>query len=82
MSRSTINSKGQITLPPDDRQALCLAPGDKIEFVITDGDCKLVPLRHDVTSLKGRFARRVKRPVTTNEMDEAIACAAIGSVAE
>ena len=45
-------------------------------FVVTDGGYKLVPLRQDIRSLKGRLAGRVKRPVTTEEMDNGIACAA------
>lgn len=82
MATSTLTSKGQITLPRDVRQALGLAPGDKIDFVATDGGYKLVPLRQDIRALKGRFAGRMQRPVTTEEMDDAIACAATESVAE
>ena len=53
-----------------------LNAGDKVDFVEVEGGFKLVPLRKDVRALKGRFAGRVKRPVTLEEMDDAIAQAA------
>ena len=73
MSTSTLTSKGQITLPRDVRQALGLGVGDKVDFVEVEGGFKLVPLRKDVRGLKGKFAGRVKQPVTIQEMDDAIA---------
>ena len=82
MPTSTVTSKGQITLPRDVRQALGLDLGDKVDFVEVEGGFKLVPLRKDVRVLKGRFADRVGRPVTTGEMDEAIAQSAAGHLAE
>jgi len=47
--------------------------------VEVEGGFKLVPLRKDVRALKGRFAGRVKRPVTIEEMDDAIAQSAAES---
>ena len=79
MSMSTMTSKGQITLPRDVRRALELGVGDKIDFVPVEGGFKLVPLRKDVRSVKGRFAGRVDRPVTIDEMAEAIAQSATKS---
>lgn len=79
MSTSTITSKGQITLPRDVRQALGLGVGDKVDFVEAEGGFKIVPLRKDVRGLKGKFAGRVKRPVTIQEMDDAIARSAAES---
>lgn len=73
MSTSTVTSKGQITLPRDVRRALGLGVGDKVDFVEVEGGFKIVPLRKDVRRLKGKFAGRVKRPVTIQEMDDAIA---------
>jgi antitoxin PrlF len=77
MPTSTVTSKGQITLPREVRHALKLDVGDKVDFVAVEGGFKLVPLRTDVRDLKGRFAGRGKRPVTLEEMDEAIARAAV-----
>jgi AbrB family looped-hinge helix DNA binding protein len=82
MSKSTVTSKGQITLPRDVRRALGLAAGDKVDFVAIEGGFKLVPLRSDVCALRGRFAGRVKKPVTIDEMNEAIAQAAAEHDAE
>jgi antitoxin PrlF len=77
MPTSTLTSKGQITLPQAVRRALGLESGDKVDFVAVEGGYKLVPLRKDIRSLKGRFAGRVAQPVTLEEMDEAIADAAV-----
>ncbi len=79
MSTSTVTSKGQITLPRDVRRALGLDAGDKVDFVEVDGGYKLVPVRSDVRALKGRFAGRVDRPVSLEEMDDAIAQAVVAS---
>lgn len=76
MPTSRLTSKGQITVPQAVRQALGLEAGDKVDFVQVEGGYKLVPLRKDVRALKGRFAGRVERPVSLEEMDEAIAEAA------
>ena len=76
MPTSTLTSKGQITLPQAVRQAMGLETGDKVDFVEADGGYKLVAIRNDVRQLKGRFAGRVTRPVSVQEMDEAIAEAA------
>ncbi len=79
MSTSTVTSKGQITLPRDVRQRLGLEVGDKVDFVAIEGGFKLVPLRKEVHSLKGRFQGRVNRPVTLEEMDSVIAQSATES---
>lgn len=79
MPTSTVTTKGQITLPRDVRKALALDAGDKVDFVAVEGGFKLVPLRKDVRAVKGRFAGRVDRPVTIDEMEEAIAQSAAES---
>lgn len=80
MASSTLTSKGQITLPIEVRRALALNSGDKVDFVaLPGGGFRLVPLRTDVRSLRGRFAGRVARPVTLDEMDAAIASGAAGA---
>jgi hypothetical protein len=56
-----------------------LGAGDKVDFVAVEGGFKLVPLRKDVRAVKGRFAGRVDRPVTIDEMEEAIAQSAAES---
>lgn len=79
MSTSTVTTKGQITLPREVRRALGLDAGDKVDFVEVDGGYKLVAVRKDVRALKGRFAGRVDRPVSLEEMEAAIAQAAVES---
>ena len=73
MPISTLTSKGQITLPRAVRQAMGLETGDKVDFGRVEDGYKLVSLRKDVRQLKGRFAGRVERPVSLQEMDDAIA---------
>ena len=73
MSTATLTSKGQITLPQPVRQALGLEAGDKIDFVPeADGGFRVYALRRDVRELRGRFAGRVARAVSIDEMNAAI----------
>lgn len=73
MPIATLTSKGQITLPLAVRTALGLSAGNKVDFVPMDGSFMVVPVRSDVATLKGRFAGRVKKPVSIEAMNEAIA---------
>jgi antitoxin PrlF len=76
MAVATLTSKGQITMPLSVRNALGLRPGAKVDFVPEGDGFKLVPLKTDVTTLKGRFAGRVAKPVSIKAMNEAIGDAA------
>lgn len=73
MPTATVTSKGQITLPLAVRTALGLSAGHKVDFVAQDGNFIVVPVRSDVATLKGRFAGRASKPVTIEDMNEAIA---------
>jgi antitoxin PrlF len=76
MPTATLTSKGRITLPRAVRAALGLTAGQKIEF-LPDGDSfRVVAVRTDVAVLRGRFAGRVKKPVSIAEMNAAIAAGA------
>jgi AbrB family looped-hinge helix DNA binding protein len=77
MPVATLTSKGQITLPASVRAALGLDTGAKIDFVAQGDGFKVVPVRNHVSSLKGRFAGRVARPVSLEAMDRAIGEAAV-----
>ncbi|MDP3348218.1 MAG: AbrB/MazE/SpoVT family DNA-binding domain-containing protein [Hydrogenophaga sp.] len=58
MTSTTINSKGQITIPARVRQALAVNVGDRIEFVeIEPGQFLLVPVNRSITELKGAFGK-------------------------
>ena len=76
MPIATLTSKGQITLPLSVRNALGLQAGAKIDFVAQGDGFKLVALKNEVSSLKGRFAGRVAAPVSLEAMDQAIGDAA------
>lgn len=78
MTIATMTSKGQITVPQSVRNALGLKLGAKVDFVALDDGFKVVPLKREVTTLKGRFAGRVTEPVHLEHMDAAIADAAAG----
>jgi antitoxin PrlF len=74
MPTSTLTSKGQITLPKEIRDQLHLKAGSKINF-ITDpsGQVLLKPLNGDFRQLRGIVKSKRKRPVSIEEMNEAIA---------
>lgn len=72
MPVATLTSKGQVTLPVSVRDALGLEAGSKIDFIAEGEGFKVVPVRSKVSSLKGRFAGRVAKPVSLEAMDRAI----------
>lgn len=80
MPTATLTSKGQITLPLAVRAMLGLVAGQKVDFVPEGDSFRVVALRLDAPSLKGRFAGRVAKPVSLEEMDAAIAAGAAGRV--
>jgi antitoxin PrlF len=75
MQESTVTIKGQTTLPRDVRTALGLTSGDKVRYVILDGEVRLVKAR-SVKELRGMLARPGQNAVTLEAMDEAIAAGA------
>ncbi len=76
MPTATLTSKGQITLPIAVRTALGLTVGQKIDFQPDENGFRIVALTTDISLLRGRFAGRVKRPISIPEMDAAIAAGA------
>ncbi|WP_281803414.1 AbrB/MazE/SpoVT family DNA-binding domain-containing protein [Methylocystis echinoides] len=72
MSRATVTSKGQITLPAEVRRALGLDSGDAITFEPAGEGAFII--RHevgDIRALKGAVPAPAK-PVSLSEMDAAI----------
>ena len=70
-SKSVITSKGQTTLPKVVREALALQPGDRVRYVIREGEVRILPVR-PVNRLFGIL--RQDGPVATLEdMERAIA---------
>lgn len=73
MAASTLTTKGQITLPKEVRKKLNLKPGDRIDFEIAEGgEVRLHPLRGDLRSLKGFLKQPGRKPVSLEEMEDAI----------
>ena len=75
MQESTVTVKGQTTLPRDVRSALGLSSGDRVRYVILDGEVRILKAR-SVKDLRGALARSGQRPVSLDEMDAAIGAAA------
>lgn len=73
MQESTVTVKGQTTLPKDIRQALSLAPGDRVRYFILDGGEVRLLRSQSVMRLGGLLKGRSDRAVSLEEMDEAIA---------
>jgi antitoxin PrlF len=72
MASSTITSKGQTTIPKAIRDRLGLKPGDRIEFLIEEGDrVVMIPATLSLADLAGCLPAPQK-PVSLAEMDRAI----------
>lgn len=71
MLESTITSKGQTTLPKPVRQALGVEPGDRVRYIIHDGEVKIIALE-PISRLFGAF-RHAGPPVSVQDMERAIA---------
>jgi len=77
MHESTVTMKGQTTLPKDVRLALGLSSGDRVRYVILDGEVRLLKVQ-PVARLAGLLARPDRAPVSLEDMDAAIARGAAG----
>ena len=74
MPRSTITSKGQVTLPKEVREHLHVATGDGIDFVVAENGTVFVqPIRSRIDDLRGMLHRKRRRAVSVDEMHAAIA---------
>jgi bifunctional DNA-binding transcriptional regulator/antitoxin component of YhaV-PrlF toxin-antitoxin module len=72
-SQPTGFSRWLLSLPVAVRAALGLEAGAKVDFIAQEDGFKMVPVRHKVAALRGRFAGRVTKPVSLEAMDRAIA---------
>lgn len=73
MSKSTITSKGQITLPKQIREHLNVAAGDRIDFVVDeDGEVVVRPSRSRLKQLRGMLQDPNRKPVRIDQMNAAI----------
>lgn len=77
MARSTLTSKGQVTIPIEIREQLGLEQGSVVEFLLNDdGTCELRPVAGSIQDIKGMI-KWDGPPVTIEDMDQAIAEAAM-----
>lgn len=72
MQESTVTAKGQTTLPKDVRATLCIKPGDKLRYLLLDGEVRILRVR-PIRDLKGVLKRSGQTPVSLDAMEEAIA---------
>ncbi|PWG16123.1 AbrB/MazE/SpoVT family DNA-binding domain-containing protein [Salibaculum griseiflavum] len=79
MYESTVTVKGQTTLPRDVRAALGLTSGDKLRYMILDGEVRILKAC-SVKELRGILSKSSQKPVSLDAMDEAIAAGATDSV--
>ena len=73
---SAITVKGQATIPKAIREHLGLKPGDRVKFFVhPDGSVVLLP-KLPISALRGILKSRRRRPVTIEEMHEAVVATA------
>lgn len=70
MIESRVTSKGQTTLPKAVRKALAVQPGDRVRYLIQDGEVRIVPVR-PVNRLFG-ILRHAGPAATLQDMERAI----------
>ena len=78
MHESTVTVKGQTTPPRDVRAALGLTSGDKVRYLILEGEVRILKAR-SVKELRGILSKSAQKPISLDEMDEAIAAGATDS---
>jgi AbrB family looped-hinge helix DNA binding protein len=61
MIGAKITGKGQVTIPKRIRDELGLKPGDRVLFVLRDGEVVLQPIKSTLLDLKGSVEPR-RRP--------------------
>jgi antitoxin PrlF len=72
MTKATLTSKGQITIPKEVRERLGVEAGDRLEFVEQErGVYKVVAATRDVRHLKGLVAKP-RQPVSLGDMKAAV----------
>ena len=69
--QSTLTAKAQTTLPKAVRDALQVGPGDRLRYIVSDDDVRILAVR-PVERLFGAI-KYDGPPVSLDEMDRAIA---------
>ncbi|MEH6584841.1 MAG: type II toxin-antitoxin system PrlF family antitoxin [Halioglobus sp.] len=76
MIESAVTVKGQTTLPRTVRKSLGLEPGDRIRYIISGNEVRLLKAR-SVMELEGMLKRPGQKSLSLEEMDQAIKKGAI-----
>ena len=71
MLESAVTKKGQTTLPKPVRETLGVGAGDRVRYVILEGEVRIVPVR-PIHRLFGVLEHEGP-PVSLEEMDRAVA---------
>ncbi len=71
MFESTVTKKGQTTLPKPVRETLGVHAGDRVRYIVLDGEVRILPVR-PIRRLFG-LLRRDGPPVAVEEMEQAVA---------
>ena len=71
MLESTVTKKGQTTLPKPVRETLGVRAGDRVRYLILDGEVRILPVR-PIHRLFGALEHDGP-PVSLEQMDEAVA---------
>lgn len=61
MATSRVTSKGQTTIPKEIRKELGIEAGDRVVFILRDGEVVLYPVKETLLDLRGSIKPR-KRP--------------------
>lgn len=73
MASATVTSKGQVTIPKKIRDLLKIKAGDLLDFVVDEkGRVEIRAGTLHVSALKGILHRPGRRPVSIEEMEQAI----------
>jgi AbrB family looped-hinge helix DNA binding protein len=70
METSTLTIKGQVTIPAEVRRRMGLRPGDRVAFVVRDGEVRLVRQETRIEAAFGLCKAGVS--LTAEEMDDAV----------
>ena len=71
MNESIVTTKGQTTLPKSVRTSLGLNPGDRVRYLILDGEVRLIKAR-SVMEMKGMLQRAGVKPKSLEDMQRGI----------
>jgi bifunctional DNA-binding transcriptional regulator/antitoxin component of YhaV-PrlF toxin-antitoxin module len=85
MSTLAVTMKGQVTFKRDILQHLGIKPGERIEFdKLPEGELRVRAVRPvgTIENFIGRFAGRMKKPLSIEEMNEIVAAGWAGVAAE